>query len=100
MRTAPEAFAAPINAVCNLNDFLTAITVPRRGPLSELPQLAQVAAAHSLDESLNGYFDHFSPNGSSPGDRIMATFRNVSTLAEVLAAGYSTVQEVLVRLMW
>lgn len=100
MRTAPEAFAAPINAVCSLNDFLTAITVPRRGPLSELPQLAQVAAAHSADESLNGYFDHFSPNGSSPGDRIMAAFRNVSTLAEVLAAGYSTVQEVLVRLMW
>ena len=66
----------------------------------ELPALAQVAEGHSTDEAVNGYFDHFSPAGSSPADRVTAAFQNVSTLAEVLAAGYSTVQEVLVRLMW
>ncbi|KAK9867570.1 hypothetical protein WJX84_007969 [Apatococcus fuscideae] len=99
MRTAPEAFASAINAVCSLNDFVSSITVPRRGPLTESPTLVNVAAAHSDDESLEGYFDHYSPAGSSPSDRIMAVLPNITTLAEVLAAGYSTVQEVLVRLM-
>lgn len=41
-------------------------------PLQWSDALADVAAAHSRDMAERGYFDHVSPNGTTPNDRALA----------------------------
>jgi uncharacterized protein YkwD len=62
----------------------------RRGlaPLRLDPQLAAVARAHSKDMCRRGYFDHRSPDGRSPWDRLKAAGIQFRAAAENIAVGY------------
>jgi uncharacterized protein YkwD len=46
------------------------------------------------------YFDHYSQNGSSPLDRVSAALPGVQDMAELDAAGWTSVRGVLVQLLW
>jgi uncharacterized protein YkwD len=64
-------------------------------PLRENAQLDQAALQHSQDMALNGYFDHTSPSGQTPWDRIHTAGYQYSAAAENIAAGYSTPEAVI-----
>ena len=59
-----------------------------------------VAQLHAADMAAGNYFNHYSQNGSSPYDRVSAAFPAVQDMAEVEAAGWTSVRAVLVQLMW
>ena len=65
------------------------------GPLSNDPLLHKAALAHSVDMSENEYFDHFSLDGSNPGDRIARAGYDFRGWAENIAWGYPTAEAVV-----
>ena len=58
-------------------------------------KLAAAAHKHSQDMATNNFMDHTGSDGSSPGDRIAAEGYNFSYWAENVAAGYTTVDQVM-----
>lgn len=65
-------------------------------PLKSNAALTWAALAHSRDMAQNDYFGHNALDGSSPWDRIDAAgYGNWYTLAENIAAGHKTPEEVL-----
>ncbi|MCB0910647.1 MAG: IPT/TIG domain-containing protein [Propionibacteriaceae bacterium] len=65
-------------------------TYRRAKPLHVDASLAAAAAAHSADMARNDYFSHYSLNGDSPFDRILAAGYSYSYAGENIAAGYRT----------
>lgn len=61
--------------------------------------LAQVARAHSQDMIDRGFFDHTNPDGDGPGDRVSAAGVRWSQVAENIAAGQRTPEEVVTSWM-
>jgi uncharacterized protein YkwD len=59
------------------------------------PQLAAAASAHSRDMALHDLFSHTGSDGSTMVSRIVATGYSYSQLAENVAAGRSTPEEVV-----
>ena len=88
--TAPTSFAS--RALARTNAYRSQFNCP---PLRENAQLEQAALAHSQDMALHGYFDHNSPSGQTPWDRIHAAGYQFCMAAENLAAGYSTPEAVI-----
>jgi uncharacterized protein YkwD len=64
-------------------------------PLRWNPALFKAAHQHAEDMSRKGYFDHNSPNGRSPGDRLSAAGYSWQTYGENIALGQPTVAEVV-----
>jgi uncharacterized protein YkwD len=58
-------------------------------------KLTQSGAAHSLDMATLNYFDHVSADGRDLADRVNATGYTWNTLGENIAAGYSSVNNVM-----
>jgi uncharacterized protein YkwD len=58
-------------------------------------QLTAAAQGHSDDMATNDYFDHNSPDGRDPGDRISDAGYDWSEWAENIAAGQPTPAEVV-----
>lgn len=58
-------------------------------------KLKQAADRHSADMAMHDFFSHTGSDGSSMVDRIVQTGYNYSMLAENIAAGYSTPQQVV-----
>lgn len=50
--------------------------------------VSDVARNHSLDMAVNGYFDHVSLDGLSPGDRLEEANLSYRSFGENIAAGY------------
>ena len=46
------------------------------------------------------FFNHYSQNGSSPYDRIEAVFPAVSIAGELIAAGWTSMRQLLAQFMW
>jgi uncharacterized protein YkwD len=88
--SAPTSFAS--RALARTNSYRSQFNCP---PLHENAQLEQAALAHSEDMALHGYFDHNSPSGQTPWDRIHAAGYQFSMAAENLAAGYPTPEAVI-----
>ncbi|WP_084960045.1 CAP domain-containing protein [Thermoactinospora rubra] len=66
------------------------------GPLTHDPKLQAAAEGHSADMAAKGYFDHTSPDGRNPGDRIKAAgFSPISAWGENIAKGYGTAAAVV-----
>lgn len=64
-------------------------------PLTLCPTLNTAAQNHSDDMAARGYFDHFSPEGTAPWDRITAAgYTGWTTVGENIALGQETPQEV------
>ncbi len=86
----PASFAS--RALARTNAYRSQFNCP---PLRENAQLDQAALAHSQDMALHGYFDHNSPAGQTPWDRIHAAGYQFSMAAENIAAGYPTPEAVI-----
>jgi len=56
-------------------------------PLAADPRLRRAAAAHAADMAARGYFDHTSPSGTTPADRVAATGYDGCLIAENIARG-------------
>lgn len=64
--------------------------------LTHDPKLRAAAEGHSADMAAKGYFDHTSPDGRNPGDRIAAAgFAPVRTWGENIAMGQRTADSVV-----
>lgn len=59
------------------------------------PELSAAARAHSQDMALSDFFSHTGSNGSSLADRATAAGYQSAMLAENLAAGYATAEQVV-----
>jgi uncharacterized protein YkwD len=86
----PASFAS--RALARTNAYRSQFNCP---PLRENSQLDQSAFAHSQDMAVHGYFDHNSPSGQTPWDRIHAAGYQFSLAAENIAAGYPTPEAVI-----
>jgi len=64
-------------------------------PLSMSPALRCAARNHSLDMSTRDYFDHYSPEGEGPGERLDRSGYHGSTWGENIAWGYATPEAVV-----
>lgn len=58
------------------------------------PDVAEVAYNHSLDMATRDYFDHYTPEGLNPGDRITAAGIEWYGYGENIAAGYTDAYQV------
>ncbi|MEU7581448.1 sigma-70 family RNA polymerase sigma factor [Streptomyces sp. NPDC041068] len=65
------------------------------GPVRSNDKLATAAAKHSQDMAARDYFDHTSPDGTDPGDRITAAGYRWSTYGENIARGQQTPASVM-----
>jgi uncharacterized protein YkwD len=97
-RRAPTPTSGPVQAsfasraLARTNAYRSQFKCP---PLHENAQLDQAAFAHSQDMATHGYFDHNSPSGQTPWDRIHAAGYQFSMAAENIAAGYPTPEAVI-----
>lgn len=64
-------------------------------PLAWDEQLAEAALAHSRDMATRNYFDHFSPEGTAPGERVQQAGYRWRAVGENLAAGHAAVETVV-----
>lgn len=69
--------------------------MPAVGPLQWDDRLARSALNHAQDMANQGYFDHISPQGSRPEQRIAAAGWTIYPIGENIAAGQSTADEVI-----
>lgn len=97
--------AEPLRDLAAVQDVMLA-TVNRlrsehqRGSLVLEPQLNFAAQAHAADMLRRGYYDHQSPEGTSPRDRSQAAgYRQSGTVGENIAKGPFTASEVVERWM-
>ena len=88
----PAQASLASRALARTNAYRSQFNCP---PLRENVQLDQAALAHSQDMATHGYFDHNSPSGQTPWDRIHATGYQFSMAAENIAAGYPTPEAVI-----
>ncbi|MFE0172182.1 sigma-70 family RNA polymerase sigma factor [Streptomyces sp. NPDC059002] len=65
------------------------------GPVRSNAELASAAQKHSADMAARDYFDHTSPDGTDPGDRITAAGYRWSTYGENIARGQQTPASVM-----
>lgn len=65
------------------------------GPLSSDPKLVAAAQAHSRDMATNNFFAHSGSGGSDMADRAETAGYSWRALAENIAAGYDTPEEVV-----
>ncbi|MCP4406297.1 MAG: CAP domain-containing protein [Gammaproteobacteria bacterium] len=65
-------------------------------PLSWNCKLQQAALAHTADMAENNFFNHTGSDGLDPGTRISARGYNAVTWGENIAAGFSTVESVMI----
>jgi uncharacterized protein YkwD len=64
-------------------------------PLSMAPQLVVAARAHSFDMGARRYFDHVTPEGAAPGDRMHAAGWQSGYTGENIYGGPATAEEVV-----
>ena len=76
-------------AVCGTNTFAPA------GALTWNTTLLAAARGHSADMAQKNYFSHTSQDGRTAGQRITAAGYNWSTFGENIAAGQTSVQQVM-----
>ncbi|MEO1139074.1 MAG: CAP domain-containing protein [Pseudomonadota bacterium] len=75
-----------------LNDFRVA---KGRAPVSVSPKLTAAAAAHARDMASRGFFSHTGSDGSGIGDRIRAQGYRFCFVAENIAKGQRSLEQVL-----
>src|SRR6185312_13677136 len=90
--SAPASASFASRALARTNAYRSQFNCP---PLRENAQLDQAAFSHSQDMALHGYFDHNSPSGQTPWDRIHDAGYQFSMAAENIAAGYPTPEAVI-----
>lgn len=95
----PAVVAAPV-ATTPMQDDLVACTNRERvaaglSPLATDPALIRAAQGHAEDMNARNYFDHITPEGRTPWDRIRAQLAGAdpfATMGENIAKGFSQAQ--------
>lgn len=95
----PAAVAAPV-VTTPMQDELVACTNRERvaaglSPVSIDPALIRAAQGHAEDMNARNYFDHVTPEGRTPWDRIRAQLNGADpfgTMGENIAKGFSQAQ--------
>ncbi|MFB8182452.1 sigma-70 family RNA polymerase sigma factor [Streptomyces sp. NPDC055966] len=97
--SAPTAPQAPPTASGQVAQVITLVNQQRAtagcSPVSENADLDRAAQGHSDDMAARNYFDHVSPDGTDPGQRITAAGYQWSTYGENIAKGQSSPQAVM-----
>ena len=93
----PAPQPAPVPPIdCELLDAINDVRV-----LNQLPPLVMdirlylAAKKHGLDMGERNYFSHVSPTGSTPAERVSNEGYKWRSVAENIAAGYQTVEDVV-----
>lgn len=86
----PEAYAREVFDLTNAEREKYGLS-----PLKWSDDLAAVATAHSQDMIDRNYFDHYTPEGLSPGDRLHEAGISFSVMCENIAAGQATPEDVV-----
>jgi Cysteine-rich secretory protein family/Domain of unknown function (DUF4214) len=68
-------------------------------PLAFDPRLIDAAQLHSIDMNNQGYFNHNTPQGVTPGQRITAAGFNWQSYGESIAGAYTTAADALSALI-
>ena len=101
-RAAPKvtvvASRTPADEVLDLVNDARAAANPACDPLAVDDRLAAAAQGHSDDMAANDYFDHISPDGTTPQDRAEAE-GFTAPVGENIAAGQRTPQDVMAAWM-
>ncbi|QCX81789.1 RNA polymerase sigma factor RpoE [Streptomyces sp. YIM 121038] len=91
--------APPAPSGSNAQQVLSLVNAERAkagcGPLTHNSKLATAAQRHSADMRSRNYFDHTSPDGTDPGQRITAAGYKWSTYGENIARGQQTAASVM-----
>ena len=90
MSTAELAFAEEVLALVNQER-----TARQLAPLVWDDACADAAYAHAVDMDVRGFFDHSSPDGKDPGDRLRAAGVSTSGWGENIARGQGSPQAVM-----
>jgi uncharacterized protein YkwD len=90
-----QAMLDAVNAARAQGRSCGSTAYPARAALSWSCKLEAAALGHSTDMANNNYFSHTGLNGSSPGDRITAAGYSWSSYGENIAAGASSVSQVM-----
>lgn len=93
--TAPEISELPAEVqafVAEMNDHRASVGCPE---LAWNGAVAEVALDHSRDMVRRDYFSHYSPEGTSPFERLQSAGIGYSRAAENIAYGYPTGEAVL-----
>ena len=111
--SSPGAATPSTTGTCNLPEFSTSVLARvnqyraagancgSQGVFAAAPALSwnlpltQAADVHSRDMVANNFFSHTGANGSSAGQRISAAGYNWSTYGENIAAGQSSINQVV-----
>ncbi|HET6860632.1 MAG TPA: sigma-70 family RNA polymerase sigma factor [Streptomyces sp.] len=88
--SAPSSFAQEVTALVNTERGKSGC-----GPVSQNSRLDTAGQRHSEDMAARDYFDHTSPDGKDPGDRVTAAGYAWSTYGENIARGQSTPASVM-----
>jgi uncharacterized protein YkwD len=91
-----DAALAESAVVCIVNAERAARGLP---PITREARLDAAAQAHSDDMAERGYFDHVSPEGSTPADRADAAGYPYQSLYENIAVGQSTARQAMLGWM-
>nr|WP_267244837.1 sigma-70 family RNA polymerase sigma factor [Streptomyces sp. PR69] len=92
----PAPPAAPQGFVAEVTDLVNAERAKEGcGPVSGNAQLHEAALNHSEDMAARDYFDHSSPEGTGPGERITAAGYRWSTYGENIARGQQSAAKVM-----
>ncbi|WP_330461439.1 sigma-70 family RNA polymerase sigma factor [Streptomyces sp. NBC_00820] len=93
---APQLQAAPADTVAQVVELVNKERATAGcGALTEDPQLEKAAQGHSDDMAARDFFEHTNPDGTDPGQRIIAAGYHWSTYGENIAEGQPTPQAVM-----
>lgn len=91
--------ATPANVNALATEIAAGVNANRRAqgqaPLAYNRRLGQAAMAHACDMSLNGFFGHNGSNGSNIQQRVRAAGYRDCVVAENLAWGYPSSQQII-----
>ncbi len=91
-----SSLQAYVNSVRTSGTSCGGVAYPAVGAVGWDGQLQNAATAHSTDMATNNFFAHLSPtNGTRIGARALAAGYNYRTVGENIAAGYTSVNDVM-----
>ncbi len=91
-----SSLQAYVNSVRTSGTSCGGVAYPAVGALGWDGQLQNAATAHSTDMATNNFFAHLSPtNGTRIGARALAAGYNYRSVGENIAAGYTSVNDVM-----
>ena len=92
----PNTSPIPDPIDCELLDAINDVRALNRLPLLKMDvRLYRAAQKHAQDMGDRNYFSHVSPTGSTPAERVSTEGYTWRSVAENIAAGYTTVVDVV-----